>query len=1285
MRFVRNWIVGSSLFLSLTAGALAQRALDVESSPPDLSPSVPASDPAPEALPDGFVASGIFHRLRLDAADPLIGELLATGAVRRFEDYGSFVTVEVATPRAGGLAALLARGAQLVDEQTWVGFNGYLLDGADARASQAVLDTIPEDLRAPRGDFEREERRMRLVQFDGPVKDEWFQTLAQTGAFVVTYAPHNTYVVIVDQASSAALDGLRAKPYVLTVGEYEPAFKLRRELRPPQLDYSAFQRVIVQVVADGREEAFVGELSARAVELHGAPHAVLNYVNVEVTLDGANIVDLARDSSVFAIEPVYEARLFDEAQGQIMAANMNAANTQPTGPGYLAWLQAQGFPGPNNPFAFSVDVHDDGVDRGSTTDVNTEFRVDGLAAGASRVAYNNNYTTDATADGRAGHGNINASIIGGYNTSTGSAFEDASGYQYGLGIAPWVRIGNSKVFANSGAGQFNQPTSTRMANAYNAGARISSNSWGYTSGNAYNADTQAHDARVRDAVTGTAGNQELSIIFAAGNSGSAAGTVNPPGTGKNVLTVGASENFRQTGTDGCGTGNTGANSAMDIIAFSGRGPTSDSRKKPEIMAPGTHVQGAASRATGYDGTGVCNQYWPLGQTLYCWSSGTSHSTPAVAGFAALIRQDYLNNALPAPSPAMLKAEIVSGATYMNGVGANDTLFSNNQGFGLTNMARTFDSAARLRVDQTQVLGATGATYTTSGSISSSALPFRVALVWTDAPGPTTGNAFVNDLDLEVTVNGTLYRGNVFSGANSISGGVADIRNNTECVFLPAGTSGSFSITVRGTNIAGDGVPGNADTTDQDFALLVYNGSASAPTPDYSLSASPTSRTITAGTSTTYTITSTPSNGFASNITLSATPAISGVTWSFSPNPISASGSSTLTATTTTGATPGTYNVTVTGTSGALTRTTSVQLTINAPATPNFTLSATPASSSVTAGGSAGFTVSSAASGGFASNITLSATPAISGVSYSFSTNPIGPSGSSTLTCTTTTAATPGTYTVTISGTGGSLTRSTSVQLTINAPSSGNPVRTFSAAPNLAVPDNNTTGVTSTINVADSLTVSSISVSTVIPHTYQGDVEVALIGPDNTTVLLHNRTGGAADNVTTTFAIVTTPAQALSAFNGKNTAGAWRLRVRDLAATDVGTLSSWKITFNGERSATVNLAVPDNNTTGVSNTFNYTQTGTVSAVKVRVNVTHPYKGDLEVALIGPDNTTVLLHNRTGGSADNVNTVFPDLTASAQSLAAFTGKAINGNWRLRVRDLAASDLGTFVSWTLSLEAQ
>ena len=53
----------------------------------------------------------------------------------------------------------------------------------------------------------------------------------------------------------------------------------------------------------------------------------------------------------------------------------------------------------------------------------------------------------------------------------------------------------------------------------------------------------------------------------------------------------------------------------------------------------------------------------------------------------------------------------------------------------------------------------------------------------------TGAPWVNNLDLEVTVGGVTYKGNVFSGGNSVSGGVADTKNNVESVFLPAGATG----------------------------------------------------------------------------------------------------------------------------------------------------------------------------------------------------------------------------------------------------------------------------------------------------------------------------------------------------------------------------------------------------------------------------------------------------------------------------------------------------------------
>src|SRR6185369_6984096 len=119
-------------------------------------------------------------------------------------------------------------------------------------------------------------------------------------------------------------------------------------------------------------------------------------------------------------------------------------------------------------------------------------------------------------------------------------------------------------------------------------------------------------------------------------------------------------------------------------------------------------------------------------------------------------------------------------------------------------------------------------FTLSGSVARADQPFRVTLAWSDAPGTTAGSPWVNDLDLEVSIGGVTYLGNVFSGAESAPGGAADIKNNVESVFLPAGTTGDFTITVRASNLAGDGVPGNNDPTDQDFALIVYNASDGAP-------------------------------------------------------------------------------------------------------------------------------------------------------------------------------------------------------------------------------------------------------------------------------------------------------------------------------------------------------------------------------------------------------------------------------------------------------------------------
>src|SRR5204862_2315871 len=154
--------------------------------------------------------------------------------------------------------------------------------------------------------------------------------------------------------------------------------------------------------------------------------------------------------------------------------------------------------------------------------------------------------------------------------------------------------------------------------------------------------------------------------------------------------------------------------------------------------------------------------------FYTTSSGTSHSTPATGGGAALLRQFFINQNWTPPSPAMTKAWLMNSARYMTGLYANDTLPSNNQGMGMMNLGMAFDGVPRIRRDQKSEdrFTATGQTRVWNGTVADPTKPFRVTLAWTDAPGSTFGNAYNNDLDLTVTVGGQTYFGNVFSGPSS---------------------------------------------------------------------------------------------------------------------------------------------------------------------------------------------------------------------------------------------------------------------------------------------------------------------------------------------------------------------------------------------------------------------------------------------------------------------------------------------------------------------------------------
>jgi len=309
----------------------------------------------------------------------------------------------------------------------------------------------------------------------------------------------------------------------------------------------------------------------------------------------------------------------------------------------------------------------------------------------------------------------------------------------------------------------------------------------------------------------------------------------------------------------------------------------------------------------------------------------------------------------------------------------------------------------------------GALYLIGGTSASSPSSAGVMALICQKTGSRQGNA-----------NTRIYQ---LANAQYASGGAVIFHDTTSGNNSVPGLTG-FSCTTGYDEVTGVG--------SVDVGALANNWAAS--TPDFSISASPTSVSAAQGASGTTTITTTVLGGFSNAISLSASGLPTGATATFNPTSIAAPGSGTSTLTLTAGASTatGTYTVTVTGTGGSTTHTTTVSFTVTAAATPDFTILASPTSVSAVQGSFGTTTVTTAVSGGFNNAISLSASGLPTGATAAFSPTSIAApgSGSSTLTLTAGASTATGTYTVTITGTGGSKTHTATVSFTVTASGGG---------------------------------------------------------------------------------------------------------------------------------------------------------------------------------------------------------------------------------------------------------
>jgi subtilisin-like proprotein convertase family protein len=226
---------------------------------------------------------------------------------------------------------------------------------------------------------------------------------------------------------------------------------------------------------------------------------------------------------------------------------------------------------------------------------------------------------------------------------------------------------------------------------------------------------------------------------------------------------------------------------------------------------------------------------------------------------------------------------------------------------------------------------------------------------------------------------------------------------------------------------------------------------------------------------------------------------------------------------------------------------------------------------------------------------------------------------------------------------------------------------------LAIPDNNTTGITSNLAVVGNGTVATMSLSLNITHTFSGDLVVTLISPGGTQLVVSNRAGGSVDNIVISNLAVT-------AFAGQTAAGTWKLKVQDLASIDTGSLVSWSLKITGNcgtqthwsGSATPNLPTIDNGSACTS--LSVTTTGDSSVAKLDLSGTHAFRSILR---------GTLAHNGITVAAFPVNT-FP----TGSGAFAFTNRAepgITGNsagtWTLCIVDTDAfGDTGVLNTWSV-----
>ncbi len=600
-----------------------------------------------------------------------------------------------------------------------------------------------------------------IIQAPGKITEEWKSGIIKAGATIVSYIPDNALLVTMNTNAKGKVNALQD---IRWCGSYEPAYKVD----PALATATGIVKLSITLFPGSSNGDIVREITKNSGGniLGIANSREVNTVNAEV--DASLISYLISRPEV---KWVSEFVLAEPSNDDNVPLVQSGSTTRP--------LHAQGINGRGE----VVTIADSGIAEGiGLSDIDHDSfngAVYGIPGNYLKVKAN--YVPEG-ADGQLGdesgsafHGSFAAGVIAG------------DGAPYGIwnpgtydGHAFMAEIVMQDIMREDDAAtpdilewQYVYPPEDYYNDLFkftedNYDSKIQSNSWGGGSG--YRDQCVMIDSYVYDS-------QDFSMFWSVGGDGPSGYTIDCQAESKNVIGVGSAS------SDG-----------ITVSAFSSRGPAMDGRIKPDIVVPGESVQSV-------DGGGG-----------YQTMQGTSWATAAAGGAAAMVRQYYREGWYPkgypvnangwSPSAALLKATMINGAVD---IGTPD-IPNMDEGWGRIHLDNSLyfigDSKEMMVIDQSQGM-VTGDYMEYEISVTDASEPLKISLVWSDYQGdPAAAKALVNDLDLTLIAPGAMeYKGNVFSGGESMFNGSYDILNNVECAYLNIPSPGIYTIRIDASNIA----------------------------------------------------------------------------------------------------------------------------------------------------------------------------------------------------------------------------------------------------------------------------------------------------------------------------------------------------------------------------------------------------------------------------------------------------------------------------------------------------